>query len=462
MEVQNTKQKILQTKKNHPLPPGPSGFMQNMRMMLELKQDFIEPMRELANEYGDIASFKLGAQRMIFVNHPKYVKHLFVDNFSNYIKGKEFKKTELLLGNGVFTANGSDWKKQRRMIQPFFSKNKLRSYFDHTVNAANEMLTRWDKYYEEGKTFDLTAEMMKVTLAVLTKAIFQEDMDDDLEKIEEAMNDFQDLGEILLNPLAVPLAVPTPLNLKLKRAAKTLTEVVSKYITKHEGSEVDPGSLLSLMVHQRDEQGNKLSFKQIRDQIVTLLVGGHETASLTMTWIFLLLFRHQEDYKKLIDENELAFSCQSLNFENLRSLEFNKMVVEEGMRLFPAVWGISREAVEDDIIDGYLIPKGTTVLIYPFLLHRREQFFFDAESFLPERFSMNNKKEITPYSYIPFGAGPRLCTGADLAVMEMQVILSVVSSKYKVHIQNTNSVWAKPQFTLRPSETIHAKLERVK
>jgi len=394
---------------------------------------------------------------MYLVSDPEGAEYVLQKNHLNYTKpSADMSELRHFLGNGLFTSEGDFWRRQRRLAQPAFHKQQLAALITLMVQTTRRMLTRWETYQEQGKPFDLAHEMMRLTLATVGETLFHVDLDQGASEVGAALTEVLKVtSRRLLTPLRVPMAWPTPQNLRFKRARKVLDAHVGKIISERRQARERPQDLLSMFLDVRDaESGEGMTDQQIRDEVMTLVLAGHETTANALSWAFYLLSTHPSEEARLRAEVDLVLSGRDPTFEDLPRLSYALNVIQESLRLYPPVWMIGRQSKTADVICGYAIPAGGRVTVSPYVLHHHPKYWEHPEAFDPERFTPERSKGRPRSAYIPFGGGPRLCIGNNFALMEAQIMLSMITQRYRLVLDPTAVVEPEVALTVRPAHGI--------
>jgi enediyne biosynthesis protein E7 len=426
--------------------PGPRGDLLtgNLRAF---RRDVLGLLLESAREYGDVVRFRIGPFVVHLLNHPDHVEHVLQSHARNYDKAtRSSSKIRLISGESLLTSNGEVWQRQRRMMQPSFHRQRIAGLASQMSGLTAEMLRRWQTNLASGQPLDVASEMTRLTCTIVGKTLLGADVSEDLSEVEHAMetvltHTFQSWGNIL----DLPAFIPTPANLRFRRAMQTLDQIVHRIIADHRSGNSTKSDLLSMLLDVRDkETGEGLSDLELRNEAITFLLAGHETTANALSWTFYLLSQNSEVERELRAELAAVLGGSSPTFEHFPQLKFTTMVIQEAMRLYPPIWAMERRAIADDDIGGFHIPAGSSIVISPYVLHRNENFWPDAERFDPMRFSTK------PRGYIPFGSGPRFCIGADFALMEARLIVPMVMQACHLELMPGQSVEPLPGITLRP------------
>jgi len=432
-----------------PGAPGPKRALWFGRL-LEAQRDPLAFFERMIGEHGDYVGIRFGPIRYLVVNDADGVRRLLVDNHRNYTKSRNYEALKLVLGEGLLTSEGDFWMRQRRLAQPAFHKERLASFVRMMISDTRGMLGRW-RDADDGRPFDVHHEMMRLTLRIVTRTLFSTDSDADADAVGKAMtvalehvNDYAD------SLVRVPPWVPTPKNLRFGRARRTLDALVLRIIDARRKSKDPPNDLLSMLMSAEDEETREqMTDRQLRDEVMTLVAAGHETTANTLTWTFYLLSQHPAAAERLRREVDSVLGGRPPSFEDLSRLVFTRSVLEESLRLYPPAWIIERQAIAEDCIGGYRVPRATVVAVSPYFLHRHRRYWENPREFDPDRFSAGAAPR-PKYAYLPFGGGPRLCIGNAFALMEAQIILAMVAADWALELAPGFSVELDPSVTLRP------------
>lgn len=429
-------------------PPGPTGHFL-LGSMLDFKRDQLGFLNGLAREYGNIAHFRLLHYHIYLLGNPDYIQEVLVTQQHRFEKGKLDKDIlGKFLGRGLLTSEGEFHKKQRRLAQPAFHARRVEAYADVMVRYTLNMLESW-----QGQALlDVDHEMMRLTMAIVSKTLFDAEVDSAADKVGQAIGTLQAISnEEYRVAFSPPEWLPLPRNRRRKAARAVLDEVVLYFINERRASGEDKGDLLSMLLLAEDEDGQRMDDRQVRDEAVTLFAAGHETTSNALTWTFYLLSQHPEVEARLYAEIEQALAGRAPTLQDLRQLPYTEMVIKEAMRLYPPAWILNGRLAMDDVqIDGYAIPKGGLIFISPYVMHRDPRYFAEPERFNPERFSAANEKNIPRYAYLPFGGGPRVCIGNSFAMMEAQLILATMVQRLRLSLAAGQVVEPQPYITMGP------------
>lgn len=428
--------------------PGPRG-RRLLGSLLEVRRDRLRFVTEAARDYGDLVCFRMGPKRLYLINHPDYARHVLCDRAANYEKGLGLAEAEPLLGKGLLTSAGDLWAAQRRLLQAAFHAGHMEDYCGSMVSAAAEGVEAWGRP-GRAEALDVAREMAHLTLDILGRTLLR------VELKERAAEISGDLGTLtrwamsrMASPLSLPLSAPTPRNFRVRRALGRLEAVVELMMR----DSVRGGSdLLSILAAQRAANGARpADDKQMRDELMTLLLAGHETTAATLAWTWYELARNPEAARRVEGEVDEVLAGRPATVEDVGRLAYTRAVVDEVLRLHPPVWLLPRRAREDDVIDGYAIPARSDVLVCLYTLQRHPAFWDDADAFDPSRFAHGLCASRHNGSYIPFGAGPRTCLGGRFGMFEVLLVVATIAQRYSLELAPGACVEARASLTLHPS-----------
>jgi cytochrome P450 len=438
-------------------PPGPTG-LPFLGSLPALGRDVLGFFAQCARQYGDVASFRLAAWPAILLSHPDLVEQVLVQNHRNFVKHRFFwRHVHAIFGQGLLTSEGEFWLRQRRLVAPAFAGARLNRYGDIMVRYTQCMLQDW----RPGQVLNAHHEAMALTLRIAAKTLFDAEADQDVGEVSQALDLLMDeIAVRFRRPFRIPDAIPVPGNIRYRRGVQRMERVVARIIEERRETTEDRGDLLSLLMSARDEAGRPMSERQIRDEVITLLLAGHETTALTLSWTWHLLALHPAVDARLAEELLTVLGDRTPTVEDLPRLRFTGQVVSESMRLYPPAYAIGREALADCEIGGYAVPAGTTVFVSPWVMHRDPRWFDDPQAFRPERWGADLAKQLPRFAYMPFGGGPRICIGNRFAVMEAVLILATVAQRFRLEWQRERPIQPMPSITLRPKGGVWVELVR--
>jgi cytochrome P450 len=416
-------------------------------------------LTDLAREYGDVVAIRFYNRNILVVNHPDLVEEVLVTRNRQFIKHFALRWAKPTLGEGLLTSEGDFWRRQRRLSQPAFHREKVAGHAAVMVSYTERMLQGW----ADGQTLDVQDAMMRLTLEIVAKCLFDADVSGDSADASAAMETVLHCFTARVNSLInLPMFIPTSTNLRLRRAKGRLDRIVYGMIAARRASGEDRGDLLSMLLSATDpveEGGSGMTDLQLRDEAMTLFMAGHETTANTMAWVFYLLSKNPEAEAKLHAELDQELPDRPPTFDDLPRLAYAERVVTEALRLYPTVWLLGREAIEPTEVGGHPVPVGTTVYMSQWVLHRDPRFFDDPLEYRPDRWLDGLAKKIPRYAYFPFGGGPRICIGNAFALMEATLLLATIARRFRVKVAHPEAVVPLPTMTLRPVGGMEVVLE---
>jgi cytochrome P450 len=429
--------------------PGPRGSFL-VGSTFEFKRDPLAFILKIAREYGDVATYQLANFHMYQVSHPDGLQRVLIDNNRNYIKGSYWDAVRQVGGNGLLASEGSLWLRQRRLIQPAFHRQRLAGFASVIIDFTLQMLEGWEQAARSGKPLDINQEFNNLTMRLITKFLFSKRLDSEshtvIDSIDRLLNEMYYRFEV---PLYPKMEVPTLRNLRARKALRVVDDTVFSIIRSRQQGEGEPHDLLEMLMAARDEDtGEAMSEKQLRDEVITLLIAGQETTAMLLTWFFYLLSHESAWETRLVAENDNALHGRPPSFEDLHSLPILRMAIDETLRLYPSIWITTRTCLKDDIVCGKRIPAGAIVGLSPYVIHRLPAYWPDPEKFAPLRFSPENSADRPRFAYMPFGAGPRQCIGNNLALLESQLVLATILQRFHLEAIPGREVEFLPLITL--------------
>jgi cytochrome P450 len=451
-----------------PRPPTPPGhwFLGNLP---DFRRDMLGFFTRCNRQYGDLVALRFGHRHVHLATHPDFVEQILVTEYRNFGKSYVFELLRPVLGNGLVNSEGAFWLRQRRLMQPAFSRASVANYAPAILDSTRRMLDDW----RSGETRDLHREMNRLALAIVGKALMDVDLgnvgDEISQPLEESFHDFSHRFESLWH---FPMWVPTPRNLRAKRNVRLLDTVVNRIIRQRRASGGDRGDLLSKLIAARDEEDQTgMTDRQLRDEVMTLFLAGHETTANALAWTWFLLAQNPEPDARLAAELNTVLGDREPTAADLPQLPYTEAVVKESMRLFPPVFAFSRRVLRDTVIGGFHIPARSAVIMSQWVIHRDPRWWPDADQFKPERWlsdlpltqeegrgegvssrTINSSMyERSPYAYFPFGAGPRGCIGNQFAMLEATLAVASIAARFRFELIASEKVRPWPSVTLRPA-----------
>lgn len=442
-------------------PPRPPHLAM-LTLLPKMARDRLSVMKSVAAAYGDAVRIPLGPQDLYFFNHPDHAKHVLADNAANYHKGIGLAQAKRALGNGLLTSEGDLWRKQRTTIQPAFTARRLALRADAVADHAMRLVARLRARVGQGPV-DIRDEMTGLALGVLGESLLDADLGafesigEDFERVQDqAMFDMMSLG-------AVPSWVPLPGQLRFRRARRELQGVVDRLVADRRAHPTADGDdvvsrLIESVAGETDPAVGRL---RMRDELITLLLAGHETTASTLSWTLHLADRHPDVWDRLHAEAVEVLGDRPPVHADLTRLTYTSMVLSEVMRLYPPVWILPRRSLADDEVGGYRVPAGRNVMICPYTLHRHPDFWDRPDVFDPDRFAPGRQSDRPRYAYLPFGAGPRFCVGSNLGLMEATFVVAVLARELRLRTVPGRSVVGEAMLTLRVRGGLPMTVERL-
>jgi cytochrome P450 len=425
------------------VPPGPTeGFD------LGGSEESLDRLRDYFARFGDLYRVFAPARGVYnyVINHPDDVKRVMLTNHRNYTKGEGMDRVKILLGNGIMTSEGAFWRRQRRMMQPSFHRRVIDQFSQliHEVNQKYE--ERWSAAAARGEAVNISSDTSELTLEIVLRSIFGTD----LKKLE------RQLGQ---NPFEV-VAKQSNRDLKFAFQFRSLAKLVLELIkTRRETDEEHFDFLSMLMLTHDRETGEPMGDRELIDEVLTLIVAGHETTAAALTWTWYLVSQHPEIAEGLQAESDRHAVNGALGLDAAESLSFTHQVLQESLRMYPPGWLLTRRAVEADELGGFAIAPRTDVFISPYLLHRHPEFWSEPEAFKPERFAGTDAAERHKFAYIPFAVGPRHCIGENIAMFEMLVHMHSMTRRFRLKRATDEPIEFEAQINLRPRSNLMMTVE---
>ncbi len=438
--------------------PGP-GLLATARFIYNhSERPAAETHRYLAETYGRLVRIQLGPFRVHLLSHPDDVEQVLQMNNRNYIKGRLLDKIREVAGNGLFTSEGDFWRRQRRMMQPAFHRQYLTAFAEIMVDETDRMLSAWDV---RPGSFDITEDMTHLTLNVVARAMFTTALSEaDLATVRRNLGPvLNTVNERSRRPFGLMEKLPTRANAEFEAQLASLEDIILRIIEQRRNNPGEYKDLLQMLIDAQDEDtGDQMTDTQLRDEILTVFVAGHETTAIALSWVWKLLSEHAEVRAALKHEVDTVLCGRTPTAADYPNLPYTRAVFEEAIRLYPPVAIIPRTSLEDDELGGYNIPGGSNIAISTYALHRNEAFWENPDEFDPTRFLPENKEGRHRYAYVPFGGGPRYCIGASFASMEAVIIMAMVTQRYNVDVVTGCPIRLNPFAILRPVPGVEVTL----
>jgi len=428
-------------------PPGPRSLVP-FRFLRPLQRDPIPFLTRITREYGDVVGFSVGPQKIIVLNHPDLIREPLVTQSRSFHKSRVLQRAKVVFGNGLLTSEEEFHKRQRRLVQPGFHRDRIAGYATVMVEKGDAMRRRW----RDGETLDMHREMMRLTLSVVAQTLFGTEVEREQDEIGGALSELVSLFPLLMNPLA-PLLQKLPLasSRRLRAAIDLLDRIIYSMIDEWRASGKDRGDLLSMLLMAEDAEGDggRMNNQQVRDEAITIFLAGHETTANALTWTFYLLAKNPEIEQEMHHVIGQTLGDRLPTAADYPRLQYVEMVFAEAMRLYPPAWAVTRLAMEDVEIGGWHVPRDTAVVTSQALMHRDPRFWPDPDRFAPLRFTPEAKASRPKFAYFPFGAGPRVCIGEGFAWMEGVLLLATIAQKWRME-NVSQEVEPVASITLRP------------
>jgi cytochrome P450 len=438
--------------------PGPKGrFL--LGNLVELSRDWLGFYKDCAEEFGDVFRMRMAHVPIHVLLHPREIETVLVTNAANFTKSADYRALARVLGRGLLTSEGNFWKQQRGLIQPAFHRQSIQAYAKVMTSATSRMLDSWKDKGER----NIHDDLMRVTLEIVAQCLFGAEVADAADRVGKAMEVVTE--RFLINSgLALLFSFEIPLFLapRERRAIRELNNIIGDIIRKRRSSNEPREDLLAMLLGVREADGNPMSDVQLRDELMTLFLAGHETTAIALSWACYLIAQNPGIEAQLAEELQTVLGDRVPTPEDLPRLRYTEMVLKEAMRLYPAVWGLGRKAVKDCELGGYRVPAGSNIFILQWRTQRDPRFFPYPEKFDPERWREDpiRSGKIPRYAYFPFGGGPRGCVGAAFAMMEATLLLAMIQQKYYLEIVPKHPIELFPTVTLRPKHGIRMILHR--
>lgn len=437
-------------------PPGPANTVFN-RPSAEFQRDPLGFLTKVAREYGDVAHFEIGREHFFLLNHPDYIKDVLVTHQANFLKARA-PSTRYLLGDGLLTSEGDLHRRQRRLSQPAFHRARIAACAEVIVEHGTQLRELW----QDDQTLDISDEMMRLTLGIVGKVLFDTDVGPAAEEIGNALAQIRGLFQMprLRHSKFLEKLRFVPAARRFQKARARLDAIIYRIIQDRRQGGAGHDDLISMLLFAQVEDGSRMSDEQARDEAMTLLLAGHETTSNALTWTWYLLSQHPEVEAKLHAELDRELAGRSPSFEDLACLTYTEMVFAEVLRLYPPAWRIGRRVIADYEIGGYVIPSGSLVFLSQYVTHRDPRFFRDPSRFDPERWMAERRDALPQFAYFPFGGGARRCIGEGFARTVGVLLLATLAGAWRMRLVAGHNAEVQPLLTLRPAHGMPMTLQR--
>lgn len=440
-----------------PLAPGPKGSP-ILGVMSEFSRDtfgFIERCRG----YGDVVRMRFLYMTAYFLYHPNDIEYVITTNAKNFIKSRNQRSPlfQRLVGNGLLTSEGEVWKRQRRLAQPAFHRHRINAYAETMASFSERMISNWIA----DEVRDIHRDMMRLTLEIVVKTLFNADVSADADKVGRVLSRIVTpfAGQATLKWI-VDNRLPTATHRSFNKDAREIDAIVYRIIDERRRSGQDEGDLLSMLLNAQDEDGSRLNDKQLRDEVMTIFLAGHETVALTLSWAWYLLAQNPEAEENFHAELADVLGGRLPTLEDLARLQYTEKIIKESMRLYPPAYALGREAVEECEIGGFRVAAGAQVFMFQWATQRDPRFFPQPQEFQPERWTEEFTNGLPKYAYFPFGGGPRACIGNYFAMMEAVLVLATIGQRFRFSLVPEHSVTLMPAMSLRPKDGIQVVVEK--
>jgi cytochrome P450 len=440
------------------LPPVAPGhfFLGNLE---GYRKDLLAYEKYLARTYGDVVRLRWFMRQGLLVSHPDDVGRVLVEDADKYHKAPIYKDLlSYFLGNGLLTSDGDFWRRQRKLAQPAFHHKRINAYAQTMLDYTARQMAEW----QPGQVRDINQDMMRLTLSVVAKTLFDADIEKEAGRVGAALTTVLEVTNDRIQALiqVVPDWIPTAGNRRRRAAVEALNTIVLDIINERRRDHEDRGDLLSMLMQTQDEGGQGMTDRQLRDEAVTLVLAGHETTANALAWTFYLLSQHPEIETRLHAELDRVLGGRAPAPEDLRQLEYTEMIIKESMRLYPPIPSIARQTIVPTRLGGYDLPAGMIVTISPHVIHRDPRWYAQPDEFRPERFTRENEKALPKHAYLPFSNGPRVCIGNSFAMLEAVLVLASIARQYRLRLEPGQTVVPQATLTLRPRENMRMRLEQ--
>lgn len=459
-------------------PPGPSYKMPG-KLVREFIGDPIKTLTKIAQQYGEISYFKLGREHVYLINNPDLIEKILIYDHRNFKKGKRLQIAKGLLGEGLVTSEGEFHNRQRRLIQPIFHPKQIRSYGNIMTDYATRMVDGW----KDGEVLDINGEMMELTLGIICKSVLNYDVASEAQQVGKALTTCRNYSKRLQNPIGQVLdKVPIlPKVRGARNAMKELNTLVYEVIADRRSKEIEYDDLLTRLLRAQDTEvgvdpsspktetnTGRMSDQQVRDEVMTIFIAGHETTANALTWTFYLLSQNPDVERRLHEELDSVLSNsnndgtrirRNVSTDDIPKLQYTEKVFRESMRLYPPVWTIGRYVENDYPVGGYNIASGSSILMSQFVMHHDPRYYEEPDRFNPDRWTEEFKTHLPRFSYFPFGGGIRGCIGESFAWMEGVLIIATLAQKWEMRKVSTQRIKLDPAITLRPKYGMKMKLK---
>ncbi len=447
-----------------PLPPGPDLFttLRDLQPMLNFPVPYWQKWRET---YGNAFHLPLGPESVFFFFHADHVEHILGTHQKNFLRGgRGYDLLRLIQGNGLLTSDGPFWRAQRKRMQPAFHRKNVEKFTSTVVRLTSEMLDRWEEFARKAEPLDLYRDLIWLAILVVGEVLGSLNVSGSLEKMEPVralVN--EELVKRTCSIFSLPLWVPTPRNIRFKKAIQYFYDMSQGIVNERRRMrpEERPYDLITLLLESiENDSESGMTDLQLCDEIITIAGAANETSGLSLTWLFHQLGMHPEIQNRAFEEVDTVLQGRDPAVEDLPKLKYVLQIFQEILRLYPPIYGIPRQSVEEDVIGGYRVPARSIVIVSPFITQRLEEFWERPKEFDPERFSQGEKAASRRYAYFPFGEGPHMCIGKLMAEKNSQIIISMILKRFQVELVDKSPLVFEPGITLRPARKVMVRLRQ--
>jgi cytochrome P450 len=439
-------------------PPGPRGRFP-LGSLPEFAGDILGFLTRCVREYGDFVRFRIPGYEVFVLHRPQDIERVLLTERGNFVKHSFFwRHVTAIFGNGLLTSEGDFWLRQRRLAAPAFHPERIAAYGSVMAARAQHLTDQW----RDGDVRDIHRDMMRVTMEIVSKTLFDVEVGEEMEEVSRSFDlVIAEIARRFRRPFRIPDAIPIPGNIRYRRGVARLDRLVARVLQERRARPGDRGDLLSMLREARDEDGRPMSDKQLRDELITIFLAGHETTAIALSWTLFLLSRNPSARQKLAAEVAAAVGDRLPTAADLPRLPYTESVVKESLRLYPPAYVIGREALRDTVIAGYRVPARATIYFSPWVLHRDSRWFEEPEAFEPERWLDGRTAHLPKYVYIPFGGGPRVCIGERFAMMEAVLVLATITRRFRLEMTGPDPK-PFPSITLRPDAGPRMRVARAR
>ena len=433
----------------------------------EILKNPVAFLSKLAKNYGPVVTVRLGGIKYYVLQHPDYVRHVWLENYKQYRKPGATKLLRMFLGEGLSTSNGELWLRQRRLMQPAFHSKKLQ-YFTDIINEEVTAFINGLNEIPDNTKIDVTHQFLKLTIRIISRSMFNIHFDEEIDLMVNKLDELASYAATWMkSPVKIPTSWPTPANKLFKKNCEIFDAIIYKIIDRRRdemasGRSSVNSDLLDMLLNFYDEETKTtINEKLLRDEVVTIFMAGHETTAQTLSWMFYHLAKDKEINEKIKAESKIVSDSKPLLFEDFAKLGYSRQVIQETLRLYPPIWAVVRKPIKDDIINGLHLQSGSNVLLNIYGLHHHPNYWEQPENFYPEHFSAAKEKSRPAFVYVPFGGGPRLCLGHNFAMLVMQSVLCRIVQAFEFVVPEDYIPAVEPNITLRAKQGIQLIIKKI-